>query len=285
VPEPFAIRTEVPNGHAVEQLKLRSTILDSEIVALDGEGIPRFQLLQKWQKRPPAPVVCFLFDLPWSEGRDLTDKTVLQRRERLQQIITPMAGIQVGGYVKDRGKDLFKFARERRLGGIIAKQKTSVYRPGKRSPDWLKIKARPQQEFVVGGFTEGRGSRRNHFGALLLGAYLRRETALLRAFRAAKDHGQPNVISQAIIGKPSLQLPAAHKGPLISHRTASLAAAKVRKILGHRHSAPRRSDGSSRIHCVLDAQHQTIGKGCQTSGTPLRKSNKPRVAPGTSCKY
>jgi bifunctional non-homologous end joining protein LigD len=57
------------------------------------------------------------------------------------------------------------------LEGIIAKRKTSVYRPGKRSPDWLKIKARPQQEFVVRGFTEGRGSRRKHFGALLLGAY------------------------------------------------------------------------------------------------------------------
>jgi bifunctional non-homologous end joining protein LigD len=48
---------------AVDQLKLRSTILDGEIVALDPEGIPRFQLLQQWQKRPTAPVVFFLFDL------------------------------------------------------------------------------------------------------------------------------------------------------------------------------------------------------------------------------
>jgi hypothetical protein len=51
-----------------------------------------------------------------------------------------------------------------------AKCKTSIYRPGKRSPDWLKIKSRPQQEFVVCGFTGGKGSRK-HFGALLLGAY------------------------------------------------------------------------------------------------------------------
>jgi bifunctional non-homologous end joining protein LigD len=47
----------------VDQLKLRSTILDGEIVALDQEGIPRFQLLQQWQKRPTAQVVYFLFDL------------------------------------------------------------------------------------------------------------------------------------------------------------------------------------------------------------------------------
>jgi bifunctional non-homologous end joining protein LigD len=68
-----------------------------------------------------------------------------------------------------RGKDLFQLAKERGLEGIKAKRKTSIYRPGKRSPDWLKIKSRPQQEFVVCGFTEGKGSRK-HFGALLLGA-------------------------------------------------------------------------------------------------------------------
>ena len=56
------------------------------------------------------------------------------------------------------------------MEGIVAKRKDSVYRPGKRSADWLKIKSRPQQEFVVGGFTEGKGSRK-HLGALLLGAY------------------------------------------------------------------------------------------------------------------
>ena len=64
----------------------------------------------------------------------------------------------------------YRLAKEKGLEGIIAKRKSSIYRPGKRSPDWLKIKSRPQQEFVVCGFTEGKGSRK-HFGALLLGAY------------------------------------------------------------------------------------------------------------------
>jgi len=155
---------------AVEELNLRSTIFDGEIVALDQEGIPRFQLLQKWQKRPNAPVVYVLFDLLWDNGRDLTGKSVVQRRERLQEIITPVAGIQVGGYIESYGNNLFQLAKEKGLEGIIAKRKRSTYQAGKRSPDWLKIKARPQQEFVVGGFTEGKGSRK-HFGALLLGAY------------------------------------------------------------------------------------------------------------------
>src|SRR3984893_10654977 len=59
-------------GDAVNQLELRSTILDGEIVALDDDGIPRFQLVQQWQKRPTTPVVYYLFDLLWSEGHDLT---------------------------------------------------------------------------------------------------------------------------------------------------------------------------------------------------------------------
>jgi len=59
---------------AVNELKLRSTILDGEIVAPDKDGVPRFQLLQQWQKRPTAPVVLYLFDLLWTDGRDITDK-------------------------------------------------------------------------------------------------------------------------------------------------------------------------------------------------------------------
>ena len=136
-------------------------------MALDKDGIPRFQLLQQWQKRPTAPVVLYLFDLLWSDGRDITGKTVMQRRERLQQIITAQEGIQVGGYVENHGTALFQLAKDR---GIVAKRKTSRYQAGRHSPDWLKIKSRPQQEFVVCGFTEGKGSRK-HFGALLLGAY------------------------------------------------------------------------------------------------------------------
>jgi bifunctional non-homologous end joining protein LigD len=104
------LETKFPSiRNATEELKLRSTILDGEIVALDEEGVPRFQLLQKWQKRPTAPVVFVLFDLLWDNGRDLTGKSVIQRRERLQEIITSVGGIQVGGYleqVRSRKQDL-----------------------------------------------------------------------------------------------------------------------------------------------------------------------------------
>src|SRR6266404_94093 len=135
------------------------------------KGSPGFSCFKKWQKRPTAPVVYVVFDLLWDSGRDLTGESVVQRRERLQEIVTLVAGIQVGGYIENRGKALFQLAKEKGLEGIIAKRKTSNYQAGRRSPDWLKIKARPQQEFVVCGFTEGKGSRLKSFGALLLGGY------------------------------------------------------------------------------------------------------------------
>ncbi len=101
-----------------------------------------------------------LFDLPWDNGRDLTGKSVIQRRERLRDIITSVDGIQVGDYIENRGMDLFRLAKEKGLEGIIAKRKASTYQAGRRSPDWMKIKARLQQEFVIGGFTERKGSHK-----------------------------------------------------------------------------------------------------------------------------
>jgi bifunctional non-homologous end joining protein LigD len=84
--------------------------------------------------------------------------------------LKPAAGIQLGSYVDAEGKALFELTKERGMEGIIAKHKGSIYRPGKRTSDWLKIKARLQQEFVVGGFTAPKGSRK-HLGAVVLWAY------------------------------------------------------------------------------------------------------------------
>jgi ATP-dependent DNA ligase len=79
-----------------------------------------------------------LFDLLWDNGRDLTGKNIVQRRERLQEIVTSFAGIQVGGYIEKRGMELFQLAKEKGLEGIIAKRKGSTYQPCRRSPDSLK---------------------------------------------------------------------------------------------------------------------------------------------------
>jgi bifunctional non-homologous end joining protein LigD len=112
-----------------------------------------FQLLQGFQKQPTAPTLYYVFDVLWYNGNDLTGNSVLERRSVLERLVKPRAGIQLGSYVEDEGKTLFNLTKEKGMEGIIAKRKDSIYRPGKRTSDWLKIKARLQQEFVVGGFT------------------------------------------------------------------------------------------------------------------------------------
>jgi bifunctional non-homologous end joining protein LigD len=133
------------------------------IFAVDESGIPRFQLLQRFQKQPTAPTLYFVFDVLWANGADVTSKTLMERRAVLETVVKPVAGIQLGNYVEGEGKALFHLTKSKGMEGIVAKRKDSVYRPGKRSADWLKIKSRPQQEFVVGGFTEGKGTEATLF--------------------------------------------------------------------------------------------------------------------------
>ena len=144
---------------AVSKLKLRSTVLYGEIVAMDENGIPRFQLLQGFQKQPTAPTLYYFFDVLWTDGTDVTGKTILERRARLEKILKPAVGIQVANYVEGEGTALFEPTKEKGMEGIIAKRKDSIYRSGERTSDWLKIKARLQQGFVVGGFTAPKGSQ------------------------------------------------------------------------------------------------------------------------------
>jgi bifunctional non-homologous end joining protein LigD len=91
----LALEAKFPaNAKAVSKLKLRSTVLDGEIVAVDENGIPRFQLLQGFQKQLTAPTLYYVFDVLWTDGTDVTGKTILERRARLEKILKPAVGIQ-----------------------------------------------------------------------------------------------------------------------------------------------------------------------------------------------
>jgi ATP-dependent DNA ligase len=81
--------------------------------------------VQKWQKRPTAPVAYVLFDLFWDNGHDLTGKSVLQRRERLQGIIHSSSRNSSGGYLEKRGVELFQLAKEKCFEGPISKWQPS----------------------------------------------------------------------------------------------------------------------------------------------------------------
>jgi bifunctional non-homologous end joining protein LigD len=120
---------------AVTKLKLRSTILDGEIVVIDDKGIPRFQLLQKWQKQASAPLAYYVFDLLWAEGTDLTSERVLERRRRLnRESSRRFRESKWEAMWKGMARNFSPVAKEKGMEGIAAKRKDSFINPGGGPP-------------------------------------------------------------------------------------------------------------------------------------------------------
>ncbi len=151
-------------------------VVDGEICILDERGRSSFQALQSRDKRfagdakpSTTPVTFVAFDCLYADGRDLRETPLEDRKARLESLIVPERGVMFSKHVAGDGTQLYRFAVENNLEGIIAKLRTSTYR-ATRTREWLKVKAKRRQEFVIAGWTEPRGSR-TAFGALLLGVY------------------------------------------------------------------------------------------------------------------
>jgi bifunctional non-homologous end joining protein LigD len=147
-----------------------SAVLDGELVALDDKGRSYFQLLQNHLRAGSGEISYFVFDLLYLNGKDLRGLPLTSRKEMLRELLPELPDIRFSDHLTEYGKDFFALAQKNNLEGIIAKKADSVYQTGRRSKDWLKIKIRLQQEAVICGFTEPRGSRKL-FGSLVLGAY------------------------------------------------------------------------------------------------------------------
>jgi bifunctional non-homologous end joining protein LigD len=153
-------------------------IIDGEIVSLDRYGRSSFQRLQPRLNRrttDPAlqraiPVTYVIFDLLYAGKRDLRGTPLDERKALLQRLLRADAPhLMLSKHVIGAGTKLFAEAKRRKLEGIIAKQRASLY-VERRSRSWLKIKTHLEQEVVIAGWTEPRGSREK-FGALVLGVY------------------------------------------------------------------------------------------------------------------
>jgi bifunctional non-homologous end joining protein LigD len=153
--------------------------VDGEIIAFDDLGRPSFGRLQKRMllNKPRdiaaamerVPVRAVFFDCLALGGHDLRKLPVLVRKELLALALPPAGIVQAADHVEEQGEAFYEAASEMGLEGIIGKRADSAY-AGRRSPDWVKIKCQRRQEFVIGGWTEPRGSGR-HFGALHVGVY------------------------------------------------------------------------------------------------------------------
>ena len=144
-------------------------VLDGEVVVVDDQGRPDFQMLQHYQEGK-GHLLYAVFDLLYFQGHDLTSLPLLRRKELLKKILPSDPRIRFSDHVAKEGVLFYRVAREKGLEGIIAKQGQSIYEAGRRSGQWLKIKTRLTQEGVIAGFTEPGGGRK-YFGAIVLGAY------------------------------------------------------------------------------------------------------------------
>jgi bifunctional non-homologous end joining protein LigD len=162
-------------------LSSHSAILDGEIVALDGDGRPSFGALQhrmqvtsKAQAKRLAkstPATYMIFDLLWLDGHSVMGLPYSERRELLSALELNGASWKTPEHIVGGGADVLAASVEQRLEGIVAKRLDSTYQPGGRPGTWVKIKNVHRQEFVVGGWMPGKGSRAAGLGALLVGVY------------------------------------------------------------------------------------------------------------------
>lgn len=146
-----------------------SAILDGELVVLDDDGRPRFELVQQSGVGSDRQAVLYLFDVLQIDGTDTVDLPYEDRRRLLDELVEAGPNWMAPGYRVGDGAALLDATAEQGLEGVIAKRLGSVYRPGTRSKDWRKVKNRRVVTLPIGGFTEGSGNRAGTFGALLVG--------------------------------------------------------------------------------------------------------------------
>jgi bifunctional non-homologous end joining protein LigD len=152
-------------------------VLDGEIVALDERGRPSFSVLQRrMHVRTPGaallhevPVTLLLFDVLHVDGRSLLRSTYDERRGVLGELVQAGARWAVPPVFEGDGAAALDTSAAQGLEGVVAKRRTSVYEPGRRSRTWVKVKNLRTQEVVLGGWQPGTGSREGGIGSLLLG--------------------------------------------------------------------------------------------------------------------
>lgn len=177
------VRLFTRNGHdwtarmplqakALAGLGLSSAWLDGEVVVANAEGIADFQALQNaFDSDTDANIVYYLFDLPYLNGMDLRQCPLQERRAALAAVLEPAdeQRLRLSADFDEAPESLLASACQMQMEGLIGKRADSLY-VSRRSHDWIKLKCKQRQEFVIVGFTEPKGSRAA-FGALLLGVH------------------------------------------------------------------------------------------------------------------
>jgi bifunctional non-homologous end joining protein LigD len=154
-------------------------LLDGELVALDDQGVPSFERLQPRMQAhgrtavekgmATQPVVLMVFDVLWLAGHSTCELPYTERRTLLERLELAGPSWQTPPTTFGGGDDVLATSRALGLEGVVAKRVDSVYRPGRRSDAWRKVKTTLGQELVVGGWLPGGGRLEGQLGSLLVG--------------------------------------------------------------------------------------------------------------------
>jgi DNA ligase D-like protein (predicted ligase) len=153
-------------ARALEALPVE-TVLDGEIVAVNGDGRPSFSSLQNFRDGA-ATILFYAFDAPVLAGADLRSKPLATRRDMLREVISKLPDtIRFSETFDIPASELMAAVRSNGLEGVVAKRRDSLYKPGDRSGAWVKVRANRGQELVIGGYFPGSTS----FESILVGYY------------------------------------------------------------------------------------------------------------------
>lgn len=151
-------------------------IVDGEVVAFEGSRTSFGKLQQRLGVRNPSaalraavPVYYYLFDVLWANGRDVRELPLRERKQLLRRLLSFTEPLRYATHRTRNGEAYYAYACASGWEGLVVKRGDAPYRSG-RSRDWLKFKCQAGQEFVIGGYTDPKGTRTG-FGALLLGYY------------------------------------------------------------------------------------------------------------------
>lgn len=159
-----------PVYNALAKWKIKA-VFDGEIIVVNDQGIPDFSNLQNWRSEADGHLAYYIFDLLWHDGEDMMQLPLNERRDRLRSIVAikdPV--IKLSDDFDVTGTSFFALADKMGLEGIMAKKAGSIYVPGARTRDWLKIKTEKRQEAIICGYTKNENTSKR-FSALLLGLY------------------------------------------------------------------------------------------------------------------
>lgn len=147
-------------------------VLDGEIVIEDETGRSDFQLLQNYIKTGKGVLKYYVFDILNLDGNDTTGLALVQRKELVEILLRKfkLSNVFYSQHIQEKGISFYELATKKNLEGIMAKEAKSLYRAGKRSSDWLKIRISQQEEAIIIGITQSKTTR-SYFGALLLAQY------------------------------------------------------------------------------------------------------------------